>query len=73
MISDYGARLMLADVFYLQDTRKVCSGLAVLAEAAALAQAAKPFAGILWLGPKHYILIVCLSTYLLFLIAWYSI
>ncbi|XVE52076.1 hypothetical protein DITRI_Ditri02bG0092000 [Diplodiscus trichospermus] len=37
-------RLTLADIFYLQDTRKVCSGLAALAEAAALAQAAKLFA-----------------------------
>ena len=35
---------MLAGVFYLQNTRKVCSGLAVLAEAAALTQAAKPSA-----------------------------
>ncbi|XVF24968.1 hypothetical protein REPUB_Repub13aG0173000 [Reevesia pubescens] len=36
-------RLTVADVFHLHDTRKACSGLAVLAEAAALAQAVKLF------------------------------
>ncbi|OMO66671.1 hypothetical protein COLO4_30439 [Corchorus olitorius] len=36
-------RLMAADVYHLQDTSDICSGLAVLAEAAALAQAAKLF------------------------------
>ncbi|KAE8718394.1 Golgin candidate 5 isoform 1 [Hibiscus syriacus] len=37
-------RLKLANVYHLLKTRKVCSGLAILAEAAALAQAANPFA-----------------------------
>ncbi|KAG4179038.1 hypothetical protein ERO13_A10G081500v2 [Gossypium hirsutum] len=37
-------RLTVANVYHLLDTSKVCSGLAVLAEAAALAQAANLFA-----------------------------
>ncbi|KAE8680772.1 Golgin candidate 5 isoform 1 [Hibiscus syriacus] len=36
-------RLKLANVYHLLETRKVCSGLAILAEAAALAQAANLF------------------------------
>ncbi|KAK8524922.1 hypothetical protein V6N13_015919 [Hibiscus sabdariffa] len=37
-------RLKLANVFHLLETREVCSGLAFLAEAAALAQASNHFA-----------------------------
>lgn len=77
MISDYGARLMLADAFYLQDTRKVCSGLALLAEAAALAQVAKKFAGILWLGvgtkSLYYNRFWVYPLVFLFWIAWHTV
>ena len=44
MFKRHSYRLMLAGVFYLQNTRKVCCGLAVLVEAAAVTQAAKPSA-----------------------------
>ncbi|KAK8618844.1 hypothetical protein V6N13_132823 [Hibiscus sabdariffa] len=38
------SRLKLANVYHLLETRRVCSGLTILAEAAALAQAANLFA-----------------------------